>query len=311
MNKINLLSTRRGSLMRNRLIMTFVILCLVSSFPLQARRQIVTFDLTPLVGYRQDNVRWRTKSGTVSPGVTLPVGKFRWRNINGIEYGFNTRTTIRDRYIMDVDFEFANFLGGTMKDTDYLAAPGSGNPIQNSMKLNNGFAFSPNLAFGIKLKPSRAFDLTPLIGIDYNRLRLTGKKNAGSPLTSLTNTLQSYGPYLGFDSKTKFTKRISMNFGAAISLAYYNGRGNWRFQQNTSNNTMRQTGSGFGLRGQIGLKYMLFQSITVGGEADINWNRILRGNDTRRFSNDGGGKVHLNNVNWTSFSGRLTLTKSF
>ena len=297
--------------MRNRRVMTFVFLCLVSSFPLHAKKKVVAFDLIPFAGYRQDNVKWKTKTGTVSPGINLPSGTVKWNSLSGIEYGVNTRTTLRDRYIMDADLGFANCLGGTMKDSNYLAAPGSGNPTRNSMNLNNGFAFSPNLAFGINTKPSRSFDLIPLIGIDYNYLNLTGKKNATAPLTSLSNTLQFYGPYVGFDSKTKFNRRWSMNAGAAFSLAYYHGRGHWKFQQNRSDNTMSQSGNGVGLRGQIGLKYMLAQSVTLGGEADINWNRIHNGHDTRRFSDDGGGKVNLSHVNWTSFSGRITLTKAF
>jgi hypothetical protein len=287
--------------MRNCLVMIFVFLSLVSSFPLEARKKIVAFDLTPFAGYRQDNVKWKTQ-----PGSTL-----KWKNLQGIEYGIKTTTTLRDRYFMDVDFGFANFLGGTMSDSNYLAAPLSGNPAHNTMNLNSGFAFSPNLAFGINTKPFRSLDFKPLIGIDYNYLNLTGKKSASALLTSLSNTLQFYGPYVGFDSKTKFTKRLFMTAGGAFSLAFYHGSGHWKFQNNKTNNTMHQGGSGLGLKGQIGLQYTLVQSVTLGGEVAINWNRIYHGHDTRHFANDGGGRVRLNNVNWTSFSGRIVLTKSF
>ncbi|HUX78455.1 MAG TPA: hypothetical protein VMW10_01720 [Alphaproteobacteria bacterium] len=286
--------------MLNRLVLTSIFLCLASSSPLFAKKK-VAFDATPFAGYRQDNVRWTTQYGDT----------LKWKNLEGIGYGVATKTTLRDRYFMNADIGFANFFSGSMNDSNYLAAPMSGNPANNSMSVNNAFAFRPNLAFGMKIKTLKWLDIMPMIGIDYNRLKVSGKANAATALSSLSNTLQFYGPYVGFDSKTKFTRRWSMNAGAAFRYAFYHGSGNWKFQRNLTNNTMRQAGNGFGIQGQIGLKYLLVPTVSIGGEADVNWNRVKNGHDTRHYANNVKNKTNLNNLNWTTLAGRVTLTKSF
>ncbi len=292
--------------MRNRLILVSMVLCLASPIPLEAKKKI-SMDITPFIGYRQDDVKWKTRSGTLPSGVTQPASTLQWKNLQGIQYGLKTETTLRDRYKLNLDLGFANLLNGTMTDSNYLAAAGSGNPAQNSIN-GKGFAFRPNIAFGFNLKPRKSIDLIPQIGFVYDHLKLRGSGNA---LNSLSNTLQFSSPYIGIDSKARFNRRWSMTASAAFNLAFYQGTGHWTFKQNQTNNAMKQGGNGLGLKGQIGLKYMIVPSVSVGGEADINWNRVNNGHDTRHFANGARLRTRLNNLNWTSFAGRVTLTKSF
>ncbi len=267
---------------------------------LQAAKKKVEVDATPFVGYRQDNLEWKTSTGNTE----------KWKNLQGIEYGIKSQTTLKDRYKIYLDFYFANFLSGTMTDLNYLAASGSGNPSKNSIN-GKGFAFRPNIAFGFNMKPLKCLDLIPVIGYAYDYLNLTKNKNATSALSSLSNTLQWNSPYIGINSKTRFNKRLSMTAGAAFNLAFYQGSGHWRFQNNGTKNTMSQGGNGIGLMGQVGLNYLLVKSVAVGAEADIRWDRVNQGHDRRHFANGTTAKSKLNNVNWTTFATRLTLTKTF
>lgn len=286
--------------MRFHLISLAALLGVIVSSPLFAKQKI-SFDATPEVGYRQDNVQWKTKTGNSE----------KWKKLQGIDYGIKTVTTFKDRYKMYVDLGFANFFKGTMTDMNYLAAPGSGNPSTN--KLNGtGFAFRPNIAFGFNMKPFKFLDLIPQLGFIYDRLHLTGKKTANNPLTSLSNTLQWYGPYLGLDSKTKLGQRWTMTTSGSLNLSFYKGSGNWQYTGNTANNTMSQHAHGFGLTGKLGVQYLIVKTVTLGCEGDIHWNHLTNnGKDTRQFTNGTSVKSKLKNVNWTSFAGRLTLTKMF
>ena len=56
---------------------------------------------------------------------------------------------------------------------------------------------------------------------------------------------------------------------------------------------------------------MVVSCVSIGGEGNISWTRINNGHDTRRFANGTNLRTRLNNLNWTSFSGRMTLTKTF
>ncbi len=295
--------------MFNRLILGSLLVYLATSFPVDAKKK-VTVDATPFAGYRQDNIKWKTQAGCDPNGNTQSVGTLQWKKLQGMDYGINTETTLYDRYKIILDIGFANFFSGKMTDSNYLAAFGSGNPAHNSIN-GTGFTFSPNIAFGFNMKPCKSIDLIPQIGFIYDHLRLNGKTTTGNALNSLSNTLQFSSPYIGIDSKTRFNKRWSMTASAAFNLAYYQGNGNWKFQGNRTSNTMTQGGNGIGLKGQIGAKYIVVPSVSIGGEANISWTRITNGNDTRHFADGTRIKTKLNNLDWTSFAGNLTLTKTF
>lgn len=284
--------------MHSRLILLSVLISSALSFPAIAKKK-VAFSAIPYAGYRQDQIKWKTKLGDTQS----------WKKLQGMEYGVNTEITLKDRYKIDIDLGFANFFGGKMSDNDYLAAPGSADPIKNSLN-GTGFVFQPNIAFGFNTKPTKSIDLTPLIGFSYDYIKLSGKKSSNNPLTSLSNKLNFYGPYVGFNSTTKFNKRLSMDLNAAFKLAFYNASGNWKFTGDATSNTMKQSGNGYGLKGQIGMKYLLVKTVALGGEAAVEWNRIRNGNDTRNFAN-GATKKQKFNANWTTLSGRVTLTKTF
>lgn len=285
--------------MLNRLILISISASLTFSTSVFAKKK-VEFSLTPYGGYRQDQIRWKTSTGDSQ----------KWKNLRGIEYGLKSEVTLIDRYKIYLDFGFANLFNGTMTDSNYLAAPGSGNPANNNLK-GSGFIFEPNLAFGFNMKPSKSFDLIPMIGISYDLIKLSGKKSSTNPLTSLSNKLNFYGPYVGAKAKLKLGKKLTMDAGAAFKLAFYNGSGNWKFTGDATSNTMSQSGHGYGLRGSFGLSYLLVKSITLGAEAAVEWNRISNGNDKRKFAGGTTTKSKLKSLNWTTLSGRVTLAKSF
>jgi len=285
--------------MNKRFSLLLLSLYFVTS-PLLAQTQKVAFALTPVAGYRQDNIKWTTQTGSWQ----------QWKSLQFIDYGLKTETTFKNRYKIKLDLLFANVLSGTMSDNRYLAAPGSGDPLRNSLGAK-GWAFRPNIAFGFNTKPLKCLDLTPQIGYAYDRLKLSTKASGGKALNSLDNTIQWHGPYLGLDSKIKLSQRWSMNAAASINLAFYNTNGDWKFKNNAANNSMKQTGTGYGLTGQIGCKYLVVKSVSIGAEGDMHWNRVTNGKDTRNFSNGTTLKTKSLKVNWTSFAGRVTVTKTF
>lgn len=285
--------------MNSRLFLLLISMCLVGS-PLLAQKKKIAFELTPVGGYRQDNIKWTTSNGSFQ----------QWKSIQFIDYGLETKLTYKDRYLVNLDLWFANVLSGTMNESGYLAAPGSGNPRNNSLNAK-GFAFRPNIAFGFNTKPVKSLDLIPQIGYIYDKLKLSGKVSSGNPLNSLSNNIQWHGPYLGVDSKIKLSQRWSMQAAANINLAFYHTTGNWTFRNQTTSNTMSQGGTGYGLMGKIGAKYLIVKSVALGGEADIHWNHLKNGHDTRNFANGKSLRTKPLKVNWTSFAGRVTLTKTF
>ncbi len=282
--------------MFNRLICLSFLSVLLFTSTVEAKQK-VQVSMTPYAGYRQDQIRWKTSTSDSQ----------KWKNLRGIEYGAKTEITLKDRYIIDVDLGFANLFNGNMTDTNYLKpAPGDSSKMKGS-----GFIFEPNLAFGFNTKPSKKVDLIPLIGMSYDLIKLSGNKSSSNPLTSLSNTLNFYGPYVGVKTKMKLGKFI-IDGGASFKLAFYNGKGNWKFSGDTNNSTMKQNGRGYGIKGNLGVKYCVVKSVTLGAEAAAEWNKITNGNDTRNFSGIAGStKSKLKNLNWTTLSGRVVVEKSF
>jgi len=258
----------------------------------------VTTDLTPVVGWRQDSLKWNLRNG--------PSGQ--WKNLNFVDYGVKGKTIVRDVFVINYDITLANLVNGTFHDNRYL------NPRQNSSlpaKKFSSLAFRPNLGLGYKIKVYRYFDFIPQVGFVYDLLHLKTKSENTGPFSAFKNTIQWYGPWFGFDTTTKISQRLTMNLSAAYQIAFYRGSGNWEIPLSQGQNRMNQHASGSGFGGRFRLQYEVVKSISLGGEADVGWKIAKNGNDTRNFANGPTVKSKLSKVRASSFGARAVLTKSF
>lgn len=282
--------------MKKRLFL-FPFLSLFVSFPCIATKNVAT-ELTPVVGYRQDNIKWTTINGASG----------HWKNPQFIDYGLKGKTTLKDRYVISYDVTVANLFSGSFKDNNYLNL---NTPSTTSAERVWSLAFRPNLGFGYKFKPARYFNVIPQIGFVYDLLYLKTKTSAFGPISAFKNTIQWYGPWFGVDTTTKLTKRWTMNIGGAYQLAFYNGSGNWEIPPSHTQNTMSQSGTGQAVSGRFRLQYEIVKSVSLGGEADIEWKSLRNGRDSRTFANDTTIKSKLKKVTTDTWGARLVLTKSF
>lgn len=255
--------------------------------------------LTPVVGYRQDSIKWNLKNGDSG----------QWKSLKFIEYGVKGVTTLNDRYVISYDITLANLVSGTYQDNHYL------NPFGTSSTAAEKFsslAFRPNLGLGYKFKPVKYFDIIPQVGFLYDLLYIKTKTNNTGAISALRDTIQWYGPWFGFDTTTKITQRWTMNFGAAYQITFYNNSGNWKIPPSQGNNTMHQRGTvGQGFAGRFRIEYEVVKSVSLGGEADIAWKKVTNGHDSRSFAGGGTVKSSLSKVTYNSFGARAVLTKAF
>jgi hypothetical protein len=259
----------------------------------------VANEITPVVGYRQDSLKWKTKGGASG----------KWKNLNFIDYGLKGKTTLSDTYVINYDVTVSNLLSGTYHDNHYL------NPAQTSNTPGEKFssiAVRPNLGLGYKFKPTKYFQLIPQVGFLYDILYLKTKTSNTGAISAFKNTIQWYGPWFGIDTTTKLTKRWTMNVAAAYQLTFYNGSGNWQLPPSQRNNTLHQSATtGQGVTGRFRLQYEVVKSVSIGGEADLAWKQVKSGNDSRSFAAGGTVKDKLSKVSAHSYGARAVLTKTF
>lgn len=258
----------------------------------------VQTELTPVVGYRQDNVKWKLKNGASG----------QWKSPKFIDYGIKGKTTLKDRYVINYDITLANLINSSFHDSYYL------NPAQTSNTAAQkvwSLAFRPNLAFGYKFKPTHYFSIIPQLGFIYDLLYLKTKTNNTGSISSFKDTIQWYGPWIGLDTSTKLARRWTLTAGAAYQLAFYNNSGNWELPPSQKQNKMNQHATGQGVSGRMRVNYEVVKSVSLGAEADIAWQWARSGHDKRNFAEGPTIKSKLSKVNAGSFGGRLTLTKGF
>ncbi len=277
-------------------IIYFLMFMIFALTPALAQVKKASTDLTPYVGYRYDNIKWTVKDGA----------SFQWKNLSSINYGFNGMSTFKDRYLLRYDIGLANILGGHLNDNRYLIP---GTPATSSSFKGWGMAFRPNIGLGYKFKPTRLFNLEPQLGFSYDLIYINNNKNSG-PFSSVKNTIQWYGPWLGLDAIYKI-KRFTLDLGAFYYLAFYKNSGNWKVTAAPVKNTMSQHGTGQGFTCRLGGSYEIVKSMSVGANADILWRQVRNGHDSRTFDSLPAVKEKLTKVKWTSVTGNLTFTKSF
>src|ERR1700722_4958659 len=246
------------------------LLCITS--PLFAAKTVTT-DITPVLGYRQDTIKWTTAGGS----------SFQWKNLRFLDYALKGKTTLRDRYVINYDLGLANLLSGNFRDNGYLIP---GGPASSNHFKGWGIGFRPDLGLGYKFKPNRRFSITPQLGYAYDFLYIDNTRRTG-PFSSIKNTIQWNGPWLGFNTTTQLTRRASFKANVAYHVAFYQERGNWKMPHVTAKNKMRQHGTGQGVTGLIAFGYNVARTISLGIESDVQWTRVTNGRDTRRFAGDG------------------------
>lgn len=283
--------------MKKRLFLFLLSLNFLFTLPCAAVKNIAT-QLTPVVGYRQDSVKWTLNSNASG----------QWKSMKFIDYGVKGETTIKDRYVINYDITLANLINGKFHDNRYLnPAQTSTTPAEKMWSL----AFRPNLGLGYKFKPTRYFNLVPQVGFLYDLLYLKTKTSATGPISAFKDTIQWYGPWFGFDTTIKLTQRWVLKAGAAYQIAFYNNSGNWEIPPSQTQNTMNQHGTGQAVSGRIRLSYEVVKSVSLGGEANIDWKKLTSGHDSRDFKGVDTIKSKLTKVTTNSFGARLTLTKDF
>lgn len=286
--------------MKNRFLLFLTCISFITS-PLCAANTVTT-DVTPFLGYRHDNLKWTTNTGS----------SFKWKNLSFIEYGLKNKTTFRDRYVINYDLGLANLLSGRLQDNQYLIPNG---PSTSSSIKGWGLGVSPNIGLGYKFKPNKWLNISPQVGYSYDLLYIKDNRHTG-PFSSVKDTVQWQGPWTGFDAKVKM-RRWSLNLGAFYHLGFYRGNGNGKISpvrgsipQVTAKNTFSQKGTGQGAKGRIGVGYEIVKSLALGAEADMDWRTLSNGNDKRTL-NGVTTKDKLKKVNWDSYATRVTLTKTF
>lgn len=254
--------------------------------------------LTPVVGYRQDNVRWTLSNGSSG----------RWKNLKFLDYGIKGDTTFKKCYALFYDLTIANVVNGTYHDNHYL------NPNRSSSitaKNVSSIAIRPNIGIGDKIAIKKYLSLVPQIGFIYDLLYLKTKTQNFGSVSNFTDTIQWYGPWFGVDAIAKLTRRWELILGGTYNLVFYNNSGTWELPPSQLQNKMSQHGTGQAFKGRMRISYEVVKSVSLGGEADIGWQWLSKGHEQRNFATSPTVKNKLKKVTANSFGARLTLTKSF
>lgn len=276
------------------------LICLILLSPTVCRAtKTVAGEVTPVVGYRQDNLKWTLKNKSSG----------KWKNPKFVEYGIKAKATIKDRYVFNFDILVGNLIGGSYHDNHYL------NPVQTSnisAQKTSSLAFRPNIGIGYKFKPTRYFNIIPQVGFIYDLLYLKTKKVAAGPLSEFKDTVQWYGPWIGLDTTTKLTRRWTLDLGGAYGIAFYKNSGTWILPPFQIQNKMNQHATGQMVSGRVRLQYEIVKSVSLGGEADMAWKWARSGRDSREFLGTNSPlKNKLSKITGSTWGAHLVLTKAF
>ncbi|MBA3813210.1 MAG: hypothetical protein H0X26_01765 [Alphaproteobacteria bacterium] len=273
--------------------------CLTLLFPMTCEAaKNVAVEVTPAVGYRQDSLKWTANDKSSG----------QWKNIKFIEYGAKAKAVIKDRYVFNFDVMVGNLIGGSFQDNNYL------NPLLASSvpaQKGSSLSFRPNFGIGYKFKPKRCFALVSQLGFFYELLYLKTKKVNSGPFSELKDTVQWFGPWIGLDTTTKLTQRLTLDLGGAYQLAFYRNSATWNTPFIQTQNRTNQKATGQGVAGRVRLQYEVVKSVSLGGEADIAWKWTNSGHSTRKFADTPTVKNTLTKVTARTWGARLVLTKAF
>lgn len=273
----------------------FISLLSSSIFSTGLEAKSTSFEVKPVLGYRQDGFKWTTKTGATA----------NWKRLKFINYGLETATTF-NKIRITLDGTIGNLLKGSLNSSSYFLTPtGTG-----SFKTR-GMAYRVNLGGGYDFCVLKRITLTPLVGYSYDVLQLKLPNKTTSAITSLKNTTQWHGPWAGGELRAKLSPRISLKGSLAYYVSFYDGDGNWKLLGQATNNKFKQSGTSSGLLGKLGVDMKVSKSSAFGVNGNMNWRRLKGGKDKRTLANGRVLSSKFKKINWTSFGANATFTQTF
>lgn len=288
-------------------------------------------DLTVGVGSRMDNISWNIAN---SNGVPNIVSELSWDDLKMTYYSAQLSAVV-DSLVLRAAFGRGEIVSGKNQDSDYGVDNRGCEFSRSNNEAGSGSAQDFEILVGIELPSLTAerAQLVPLMGYGQHQLNLTmtnGMQTISNaacvppgwgivppPVGPINGLNSSYdaewsGLLLGGEAYYDVTEQLRITGQYLRRWVNYNADANWNLRPDLAHPvSFSHSAIGYGNVYSVGLRYRADYGIAFGALYERENFRTDPGSDLV-FGSDGGfGSTVLNEVIWSSWRWRVSITADF
>ena len=197
-----------------------------------------------------------------SPNV---FSELHWEKLGGQSMSTTLIWNVWDRLLLAGDYAHVFIRSGMVTDQDYSGDNRSGMVYNERFNADKGSTSNWSAGAGYKLINDRTFNLHAFAGYRINNQSLFIFDRTGnfSDLNS-TYTAKWKGPFIKGMAAIELARKIHLSASLTYNQVNYHATSNWNLVQSFQHPvSYRHTAKGFGLVGDLGLKYNAYKHIAV------------------------------------------------
>jgi hypothetical protein len=269
----------------------------------QTRPQKLSISLG--TGYARQDLKWSIAGNLAgeSPNV---YSELQWKKIGGQSAAAVLEWNVWGRLFFAGDYAHVFIHTGSVTDNDYNGDNRTDMSYNERFNADKGYLRDWKAAAGYKLINNSKFSLNAYIGYGISTQSLYILDRTGNfPDLNSTYKANWKGPFVKAASELSMNYRLSILADLTYNQVNYNTTADWNLIQTFQHPvSYRHTAKGFGIDGDLYIKYKLCKNIAIqAGSGCYMW-QTGKGIDELFLNNGKSDKTQLNKVERNGF--RLT-----
>jgi hypothetical protein len=259
-------------------------------------------------GYTREDLNWSIAGNSAGQNPNI-YSELKWRAVGGISTGAALSWQLWRRLVVFAEGSRVFTLSGTASDRDY-GGDNRTNPVYGqSFESHSGYAYTSFLGAGYRLWEGGRLELTPAVGYGFSGQRLSIQGDGG--LNSWYKTGWK-GAVVRVSGVLKIDGRWGLLFGGAYHQVNYRADADWNLIRTFSHPvSFRHWADGYGLDGELGIKYATGRHVAVVLAGDYFTGRTGKGIDELYLASGQTSQTQLNGVVLTGIGIKAGLRVGF
>jgi hypothetical protein len=268
--------------------------------------------LTVTTGYARQDLKWSIAGNLAGESPNI-YSELQWKKIGGQSVAAALEWNIWKKLLLMADYSHTFINTGTVADNDYNGDNRT-NVIYNELfNADKGYLGDWSIGTGYKLIGKNRFYLNVYAGYGVSTQSLYILDRTGNfPDLNSTYKANWKGPFVKTAVEFDLTSKFLVSMAFTYNQVNYNATADWNLIQTFQHPvSYRHTAKGFGIDGDLRLKYALYKNMAVQAGGGYYLWQTGNGIDELFLSNGKTNTTQLNKVDRTGYSFTAGMTFTF
>ncbi len=270
----------------------------------QAKPQKLSLSLT--TGYSQQDLKWSI-AGNIAGKNPNVYSELQWTKVGGQSVAAALDWNIWGKLLLAANYSHVYIRSGTVTDNDYNGDNRTNMVYNQRFNADKGYSRDWSASAGYKLIENAKFNLSANAGYGISTQSLYILDRTGNfPDLNSTYKANWKGPFIRASSTFGISNKFSLSTAITYNQVNHNAIADWNLIQTFQHPvSYRHTANGFGIDGELRLRYTLYENIALQADGGYYTWQTGKGIDELFLNSGEIDKTQLNIVERNGY--RLTI----